>query len=1034
MKKVLCTFLFRSLVVISVLLGICYQPVYAEVDFGNGNQSKKVTGVVTDKGGEALVGAAVAIKGTTIGTVTDVDGKFSLDVPDNATLVVSFVGYVSSQIAVAGKSVLTITLAEDTKNLDDIVIIGYGTIRKSDLTGSVVSVSSKDFGDRGGTSVGSLLQGKATGVDVTADKIRVRGVTTMNNTDPLYVIDGFIGGDMGTVHPSDIASIEVLKDASATAIYGARGANGVILVTTKKGAKGRPQFELNAFYGIQSPEKLFDMLNSRQYMELLKDIELNGGTKPADLYAKSKLFNPDGTFTSYVLEDRTDWQKEMFSSAPTQEYNLSVRGGTDFSNYNVNMAYNNTESIAGTTQWQNYKISFKGEQQAFKGKWIIGENVRLQHWNNTGISPDVYGGLRMPTYSPITDPDALGGYAYVTTTEDLNDAYNPVTMYNVQDRYEKGLSMMINLTSEIRFTDYLRLNSSFGITGGFSTYKLYQKPYQNGNLVFPDSEMTENSSWWYNPKMENYLTFDKTFGKHMVSAMVGHTVENGARSRFIQIFGKGFLNDNVQNVTAARDKTIQNNSGSHYAYLSYFGRLNYTFNNKYLITANFRADGSPKFGPANRWGKFPSVALGWKLHEEGFMKGISWINQLKLRGSYGITGNDQIPDYMYFSSIHDKSSYAFPSHGFGGVNFNGATIKALATPTIRWEEVKNLAVGLDFTTLNNRLDVSLDYFHKNTYDILFQVPLPPSLGLKVVAWDADAIVNAASCVNDGFEVAASWKDKAGDLSYQIQGNLTYVKNEVTSLGSGLPYNSGPNRTEVGQPIGYFYGYKVDRVYKTQAEVDADNTAAKAKGHDYYDSAATQAGDIRFVDVNGDGKVDADDRTYLGNAIPKLTFGATITLAYKGFDLNTTFTGISGNSIYYTTGYWMEGMVRPFNATTEVLNRWRSESEPGDGKMPRAVKTDPSKNTRTSDRFIYSGTYLRNKLFSIGYTVPKEWVNSISNGNFENIRVYGSVDNLFTITNYPGYNVEQGGDNLGRGKEDGSWPNVRTFRLGVSVAF
>ena len=1000
-------------------------------------QQKTVTGKVSDETGVAVPGATVIVKGTTIGTVTDINGKFSISVPTaSKTLVISFVGMTLQEISIGNQNNISVQLVAETIGVDQVVVIGYGSIRKSDLTGSIATVSSKDFGDRGGTSVGSLIQGKAAGVEVTGDKIRVRGVTTMNNTDPLFVIDGFIGGDMGTVHPSDVASIEVLKDASATAIYGARGANGVIIVNTKKGKKGKPQFDFNAFYGVQTPEKLFDMLNAKQYMELLKDIELNGGTKPSDLYKYDKLFNPDGTFKPNVLKDNTNWQDEMFRQASTQEYSLSVRGATDLSNYSVNMSYNDTKSIAGTNEWKNYKISFKGEQQAFSGKWIIGENVRMQHWANTGIDPDIYGGLRMPPYADVLDPTAIGGHGYVTTTKDLNDAGNPVTSMDLNDRYSKGLSLMVNLTSEIKFTDYLSLNSSFGVTGNFGTEKYYNKPSQNGNLIFPDSEMAESSNWGYSPKMENYLSFNKTFGNHAISAMIGNTIETGGMSRYMRIFGKGFINDNVQNVTVARDKSVTDNNGGHWSYLSYFGRVNYTFNNKYLLTANFRADGSPKFAPGNRWGKFPSVAVGWKMHEEGFMKGISWINQLKLRGSYGITGNDAIADYAYFSSIHSKSSYAFPSQGLASISYNGATINTASSPVIKWEEVKNLSFGVDFATMQNKLEMSLDYFHKNTYDILFAVPLPPSLGLN-----GNAIVNAASCINKGIEVSATWKDKVGDFSYQIQGNFTYVKNEVTSLGAGIPYNQSQlgemgttNRTEVGQPIGYFYGFKVDRVYKTKAEVDADNAAAKAKGKDFYNVAATSAGDIRFVDVNGDGTIDDNDRTYLGNAIPKFSFGATITLAYKGFDLNTTFTGLAGNSLLYGTGYWMEGMVRPFNATTAVLGRWKSESDPGNGKVPRAVKTDPSKNTRMSNRFLYDGTYLRNKQLSIGYTIPKAIVSRISKSNLDNFRVYGSVDNLFTITKFPGYNVEVGGDNLGRGTESGAWPNTRTVRFGVSLSF
>jgi TonB-linked SusC/RagA family outer membrane protein len=708
--------------------------------------------------------------------------------------------------------------------------------------------------------------------------------------------------------------------------------------------------------------------------------------------------------------------------------------------------------MRGDTNWKNYRFAVTGDWWVLKDKVKISENFRVQHWNTNGIDSDLLGGLRMPPYSPIYDENALGGYAYVTTTDDLNDAMNPLTNMNNTDQYNKGINIMAQMAAEIHFFEGLTLNSSIGVTGNSGTYNSYLFPRQNGNLVWPESELTERFNFSYYPKIENFLTYTNTFGLHNITAMVGNTYEKGAYGRGVEVYGKGFLNDNVRNVTNASESSIRNNYGNQSAYISYFGRINYVMANKYLVTLNMRADGSDKFAPTNRWGYFPSVAVGWKMHEENFFES-STISQLKIRGSYGITGNDAIGQYRYFSSVHSDVTYAFPSHGFGGINYNGATINTLSSPVIRWEETKNLSIGVDLGLFDNKLEINADYFHKDTYDILFDVPQPPSLGMGANYGGGNATVNAASVLNKGFELNVIYKNNVGDLSYNIQGNLTYVDNEVTSLGSGEPYNAGSfgfystNRTELGHSIGYFYGFQMDQVYGTQAEVDADNKAARdaAKANDpsltpedleniYYQAAETEAGDIRFYDIDGDGVVTDDDRTDLGSPIPKLNYGFTASVKYNNWDAFMSWTGVSGNKILYEFGYWMEGMIRPFNATTSVEDRWRSESNPGNGVVPRAVKTDPAKNLRMSDRFIYSGSYARMSQLSVGYTIPSELINNTFKGAISNVRFYVSADNLITITNYPGYNPEIGGNNTNRGTDGGTNPVPRTFRIGANVSF
>jgi len=1021
-------------------------------------QTGKITGKVVDVYGGAIPGVTVIVKGTSVGTITGLDGTYSIDVPaGNDILVFSFVGMKVQEVEITGKSQVDVTLETANIGLDEVIAIGYGTVKKSDLTGSVASVRSEDFGDRGGTGIGGLLQGKVPGVDVTGGKIRVRGVTTINNTDPLFVIDGFVGGSMSTVHPNDIESIEILKDASATAIYGARGANGVILVSTKRGKEGAPQVDVNMYYGIASAAKQLDILNAQQYMDMVTDIEINGGTTREDLGAFTKIYNPDGTPNSYSTTQRTDWQDEIFNSATSEEVTMSIRGGSKKASYNVSTAYNNGNSIRGNTNWKNYRVGFVGDWWIIKDKVKLTENFRIHHWNTNGMDAGLVGGLRMAPYAPVLDENALGGYSSVTTTDDLNDTGNPLTDMNNWDVYDKGLNIMAQLGAEVHFLNDFTFNTSLGVTGRSYTFNEWRNPRQNGNLVSPDYELTERMGFSYAPKIESYLSYKHVFGVHDISGMVGNTYEKGAYGRYVEVYGKGFINDKVRNVTNARENAIRNNNGQHSAYMSYFGRINYVLANKYLLTVNMRADGSDVFAPDYRWGYFPSVAAGWKIHQEDFFESAT-ISQLKLRGSYGITGNDAIGQYGYFSSVHSKVTYAFPSHGFGGINYNGATINTLASPTIRWEETKNLSFGVDLGLFNNKVEINADYFHKNTYDILFAVPQPPSLGMGNNGGGGNAIVNAASVLNEGIELNLIYKNQKGDWTYNIQGNVTFVDNEVTSLGSGEPYNAGSfgfystNRTELGHSIGYFYGFKMDKVYANQAQIDADNEAARAAAlasnpgltpddlsNIYYQSAETAPGDIRFYDLpdedgSMDGRVTDDDRTELGSPIPKLNFGLTTTVKYKDFDFYMGWTGVSGNKVLYEYGYWMEGMIRPFNGTTAVLDRWISESQPGNGSMPRAVKTDPSKNLRMSDRFIYSGSYLRMNLASFGYTVPKDFLQKTFKGAISNTRVYVSADNLFTFSNYPGYNPEIGGDNTTRGIDSGTNPVARTFRFGVNVTF
>ncbi|MBN3581019.1 TonB-dependent receptor [Algoriphagus aestuarii] len=1013
-----------------------------------------VSGVVTSgDDGLPLPGVTIIVKGSTSGTATNLDGKYSIQATPDDVLVFSFIGFTSQEIVVGNQKIIDLTMQPDVGQLDEIVVVGYGEVKKSDLTGAVSIVSSDDLGDRSATSVAGLLQGRAAGVDVTGGQIRIRGTNSISSgTDPLYVIDGLLGGDPNVVHPSDIETIEVLKDAGSTAIYGSRGANGVIIITTKKGKTGAPQISYNNFFGSSTPSRQLDLLNSLQYMELLNDIEVNGANGNFDFTTIPKLYNPDGTFTEYAITDRTDWQDEMTQTAPFSEHNLSLRGATDLVTYSVSGAYNNTKSTYGTSQWENYKFGLNTEWKLFNGRLKLGEDFRGQSWNNEGRGVDFLGGMRMPTYSPIEDPNALGGFAYVTTTDDLNDATNPITDLRLSDNKSVGANFTLNLKADLQIIEGLNLRSSFGIFGGYSGNFSYIRPRQNGNLVFPLAQLDESSNYSLPSQtiLENYLTYKKSFEDHAFTALIGNTVLKSGWNRGISAQGKGYLNDEIKTLNVADERTVNSQWINAFAKLSYFGRVSYSFKEKYFIDANLRFDGSDSFAPNNRWGSFPAFNVGWKISDEEFLRSSNSVSFLKLRAGYGITGNDAIPQYAYFSNIHNGPAYAFPTYTALGTN--GKTINAAFNPAIQWEEVAALNVGMDFGFLDDRLMLNVDYFSKETRQMLVDVPLPPSLGFGGNGGGGNATINAANLTNKGVELFLTAKDAAGDFSYTITANATFQKNEVTNLSNGIPYNDGgfgfmsSNRTEVGQPVGYLYGFKMDHVYATQEQVDADNDAARdaALAADpsltpeqlaeiFYISSATRAGDIRFIDLDNNGLVNDDDRTYLGNSQPTFMYGLATTLGYKGFDFFMNWTGREGNSIVYGYGYWMEGMIRPFNSSTATLDRWKSESEPGNGMMPRAVKTDPSGNLRMSDRFVYSGAFLRLSLVSLGYSFSRDLLDRAFNGSVQKLRVYVSSDNLVTFSNYPGLNPEVGGWSRGRGVDNGTLPVSRTFRAGLQLS-
>uniref|UniRef100_UPI003216E81B TonB-dependent receptor n=1 Tax=uncultured Draconibacterium sp. TaxID=1573823 RepID=UPI003216E81B len=1010
-------------------------------------QQKEVTGTVSDNKGLPLPGVAVIIQGTAQGTVTGTDGKYKLEVPKGTEfLEFSFVGMKRSVVSLKGRAVVDVILSNETIGIDEVVVVGYGTMRKSDLTGSVASVKMEEIKDKDVTSVEQMLQGNLTGVRVVSNSglpgsglsVRIRGVGTLNNTDPLYVIDGLPfrngsrrgpGNPMALINPDDISSIEVLKDAAATAIYGSSGANGVILITTKKGKKGEPVVSFNTSFGISEMTERIDLINAKQHVELLKDIieEDPNSVLPAKF-----------SDMSIVGVDRTNWQDEMFRKAFQQKYNVAVNGGTDDLLYNFSLGYTDEEGVVLNTDFE--RISFRSNVELKLNDFIkIGENFTVAHVRTKRVPGDngsvIQGALRMPTYLEVEDKNNLGGYSIATHPEDLCDPMNPVTTLTLSDNNDYALKLMGNLFGEIQFSKNLKLRSSFGVDLNRGHQRSFGEANVNGSLTFI-SEQVDSHSWGNNITVENVFTYTNNFKDHDFVVLAGNSYSKGEGS-WLQAKGSDFSNYEVYNIGLAKKLVIEPGyTGNHVtAKLGYFGRVNYSYKNKYLFQANFRADGSDRFAPGNRWAYFKSFSGGWKLSEESFIKdNIKAINLLKLRIGYGESGNDLINEFRYYANLSSRSVYYFGSEKQGGV-----TINSMSTPDIQWETTETTNVGLDLNLFDNKFQFTGEYFIKNTKDILIDVPTPASMGLgDKLGGGGSPIRNAANVENKGLELSLAYNNSIGKFNYGVSGNITFIKGEVTSLGDQIDADISYlfTRTEKGQPIGSFYGHVVDKVYSTQAEVDNDNAIAVSKGFDQYQEHA-QAGDIRFKDLNGDGTITDADRTFIGDPEPDYTYGFNLFCDYKGFDLSFNFSGVQGNEIYCEYKPWIEGMVRPGTASTVVLDRWKKEGDIT--SVPRAVSSDPAKNERISDRWIEDGSYLKLRTVSLGYNVSKAFLEKYLKNYISSCRINLSANNVFTISDYPGYDPEvgnrfDGSSNMTRGIDYCEYPQPRSIVFGVKVEF
>jgi TonB-linked SusC/RagA family outer membrane protein len=1021
---------------------VIYKPSVLNVD-ENAKQQLKITGTLTDSNsGEALPGVSIQVEGTAVGTITDVNGNYSIEVPQSGTLVFSYVGYLTQKIALAGQTKIDVKLVVDAQKLEEVVVVGYGTQKKADLS-SAIAVIKPDQMLKVPGGFNSILQSEAPGVQITGDKIRIRGVGSINNTDPLYVVDGMIGGAM----PDEtlIESVQILKDAASTAIYGSRGANGVIVVTTKRGAPGT-KVEYDGYYGNKTLSKKIDMLNGQQLAELINEEMYNADPNRKGTDYLTALSNPPTIGQGYNMLD------EMFHTGSYQKHNLSISGGSEKATFRINTTYATDDAVQILNKNKNYTIQVLSD---FKlGKLKIGETVRLNWYNQDYSEYSINDAEKWSSTMPIYDKTTSTGYG---NAGNGTDVANPLQVANYNADNNSNLDLSGNWWATYEIVKGLKYKFNMGVSLGRGRFQRYVQRYQTAYSSNPTDDLTMESTLNERFLYENTLSYEKEINGHSFNALVGVTSE---RSEYKQMHAgaSDFPSPEVLVLSTSLDASTKdvNSDFDKWSMYSFLGRLNYSYKSKYMVTVNFRRDGSSNFGSSNRYGDFPSISGAWRVSSEGFMKSLDFISDLKLRASYGAIGNQDITHFQYKSVVNFTSWYYL-----NGTKIIGALPTQPANKDVKWESAYSTDFGLDLSILKNKLSLTVDYFDKTTQDMLVNVPISYTAGFL----DASPVLNAGSINNKGLEFNLTYRETLGKLSYSLSGNISPVKNKVISLGNEIrsgnvsPVGENVTRTAVGGSIGQFWGYVTDGLYKTQAQLDADKAFAPN----------AQLGDIRFKDISGpngvaDGKIDDKDKAYIGSPIPKFSYGFNVDVsynlgAYGKLDFSMIWQGTYGNDIYNNSKYWGEGMYHYYNNFASVQDRYRAEditfTNPVSGvttfypkntetNIPRAVLGDPNKNLRASDRYIEDGSYLRLKSLTLGYTFPKSLLTKVK---IEHVRVYVGAKNLLTITKYSGFEPEVASVNyldnnrynLNRGIDSqapwlATYPSSREVFLGLQFTF
>lgn len=997
---------------------------------------KVLTGAITDTEGLPLIGANILLKGTSTGTVSDIDGSFRLRVPDDAaTLVISYTGYITREVAIGNQTRFDIQLTEDIAALDEVVVVGYGTQGRGTVTSAIDKISSDEINTMPVVSATQAVQGRSAGLVVTNQGapgqdpvIRIRGLTSPNTNNPLIVIDGIPAGGLNAINPNDVESIEVLKDASAAAIYGSRAAGGVILVTTKRGKSGAPKLTFDAYIGTQRMANRLDLLNTDQYIDIMTEQQTNGDLPVPPRFSDAGIRNVD-----------IDYQDEVFRSSPIMNYSLGISGGTETSNYLFSLNYMNQQGIVLNNDFERYSARLNSDYLLWN-RVKVGQTLVMSYTESTNVANAGGRGIfeHVTKFAPYLTPREEGNLGGFNGPDqiDNNDAENPVRVLLLGDNNSRTLKALGSVFADVEIVKNLNFRTSVGMDVAFGRNFNFNPSFFDGEFHNrPFAELNENRSTFFSPIWTNTLNYTTALGGHNLGAIVGYEVQDFTTET---LGGSGIneLTNDLKN-PASVDNDVVNGGTFEDGLVSYFGRLNYDFEGRYLLQAAIRRDGYSRFGPNNKWGIFPSISVGWNMARENFLSNVRDISNLKLRASWGRTGNNNaLGRYEYQPTVQTGFTYNF---GTGSDQVIGSTIPGLANEALKWETTTMTNIGFDLGLFEDAVTLSAEYFVNTTEDILLSVPLASSLGL-----DRNVRVNAGDIESSGLEFTLGIRNQKNAFKWGIDANFATQDNEVLSLGVGNPIN-GRNwqgdvitRVEEGQPIYFFQGWKVDRLFQTD-DFNADGSLK--------DGIASQngaaPGDIKFMDLAGpddengnptgpDGVIDANDRTNLGSPIPTYTFGVTGNFEYRNFDLSIFLQGVGGNKIFKAYAYWTQGMTRVFNGEQILLDRWTPSNT--DTDVPRAVSGDPNRNARASDRFIEDGDYLRLKNVTLGYTL-----NTNSATWLSSMRFYISAQNLLTFTKYTGYDPEvsvfQGANfNDAFGIDLGQLPQARTFIFGIQASF
>jgi len=1028
-------------------------------------QSNTVKGTVTDeKTNVTLIGVSIMVDGTTTGTISDYNGNFTLNVSTpNPVLVFSYIGYNTQKVKVTSRSPLNIRMTEDQQNLNEVIVVGYGTQKKSVVTASISSISSSDIDRVAPVRIEDALKGTTSGVTVTASsgqpgassQVRIRGIGTVNNSDPLYVVDGMpIDGGIDYLNPRDIQSVEVLKDAASGAIYGSRAANGVILVTTKSGKSQKMSVTYDFTYGIQNPWKHRSVLDASQYAVMMNEASVNAGQ--GVLYA-----NP------YSLGKGTDWQSEVFNAnAQQQQHQLSISGSNDKINYYLSAGYYSQDGIVGgnfdRSNYERYTIRsntnyvlLDTKERNFLNHFAFTQNLSFASIKSRGISTNSEYGSPLGSalvFSPLLDPyadtpseiaavnaktlvpvrDSRTGTLLNIAGDDYNEITNPIGQLSIPNDINTSNKFVANFAAELTLWDNLKFKSSFGNDLSFWETNGYNVVYYLGksnNNTRSSVHSTMNRQWTW--QLENTLSYDKKIGSHSFNIVLGQSAKKQtgrtlSGTRYLMI-AEDPTRANIDFTTGLASDGNQQVSGTAYSpstLASYFGRVSYNYDERYMLQATVRRDGSSNFGSNNKWATFPSFSLGWNLTNEQFMQNSKpeWLSNTKIRASWGKNGNQNIGEFRYVSLTSSNNNYDFGA-GESAVIVNGVKPSGTPNPDLKWEESVQTDFGVDLGLFNNALSFTADYYVKNTNGMLKPMPVPSYLG-ESKPWG-----NVGSMINKGVELEANYRFKVSGFDFRVGANTSYLYNKLTNLGNDVGFENNDtyanvgtiSRTQNGYTYPFFYGRKTNGIFQNWAEV---NAYKNAKGGLVQPNA--QPGDVRFVDVNNDGLIDDKDRTMIGKGMPDWTYGFNMSASYKNFDLSMVFQGTIGNQIYDAT---RRTDLKFINLPSYMWGRWTGEGT--SNSTPRFSWSDDNGNWLSSDLYVKNGDYLRLRNLQLGYTLPEKFTKKVL---ISSLRLYVSGENLLTFTKYEGFDPEISSGGTSIGIDRGCYPQARTYTFGLNLKF